>query len=62
MKLKVRKIEDAGITTDTPITKSLKGITLKSALRLILKELEMTYVIRDEVLPRLARMGLRTLR
>ena len=35
---------------DDPITRALDGITLASALRLILDELDLTYVIRDEVL------------
>ena len=32
------------------MTKTLRSITLRSALRLILKDLELTYVVRDEVL------------
>ena len=39
-----------GIGTDTPVTKNLKGITLRSALRLMLRELSLTYIIKDEVL------------
>ena len=39
------KIEDF-----TPITMSLKGVSLRSALKLMLKEADATYVIRDEVL------------
>ena len=45
-----KALEDFGIDTGTPITRSLKGITLRSALRLMLGELELTYVIKDEVL------------
>lgn len=45
-----RALEDVGIGSDTPITRNLKGITLRSALRLMLKELDLTYVIQDEVL------------
>jgi hypothetical protein len=45
-----KKLEEASISTDTPVTKSLKNVTLRSALRLILKDLELTYVVRDEVL------------
>jgi len=45
-----RALEDVGIGSDTPITRHLKGITLRSALRLMLKELDLTYIIRDEVL------------
>lgn len=39
-----------GIGTDTPVTRKLRGISLRSALNLMLKELDLTYVIRDEVL------------
>ena len=39
-----------GIDPSTPITKDLKGITLRSALKLILRELELAYVIQGEVL------------
>jgi uncharacterized membrane protein YgcG len=45
-----KTLTDAGLTIDTPVTKSLKGITLRSALRLLLKDLDLTYVVRDEVL------------
>mgnify|MGYP002623647870 CR=1 FL=1 len=45
-----RALEDVGIGSDTPITRNLKGITLRSALRLMLKEMDLTYVVRDEVL------------
>ena len=43
-------LEAASISTDTPITKNIKGISLRSALRLTLHELELTYIIQDEVL------------
>lgn len=45
-----RSLEDVGLTPDEPITKSLRGISLRSALRLILRDRHLTYVIRDEVL------------
>ncbi|HEY2413623.1 MAG TPA: VWA domain-containing protein, partial [Pirellulaceae bacterium] len=48
--LSLKKLEEASVSADTPVTKSLRSITLRSALRLILKELELTYVVRDEVL------------
>jgi hypothetical protein len=43
-------LEDAGVGSDVPIKKSLKGISLRSALRLTLRDLNLTYMIRDEVL------------
>ena len=48
--LSTKKLEEAGVNIDTPITKRLKGITLRSALRLMLGELELTYMIKDEVM------------
>ena len=45
-----KALEDAGIGTDTQITRTLKGVTLRSALKLMLKDLGLTYVIADEVL------------
>jgi hypothetical protein len=45
-----RALDDVGLGSDTPITVNLKGITLRSALKLMLKEQQLTYVIRDEVL------------
>ncbi|MGH7140902.1 MAG: hypothetical protein ACREHD_34665, partial [Pirellulales bacterium] len=43
-------LAEAGIGSDTPVTRTLKGITLRSALKLLLGELDLTYVIRNEVL------------
>lgn len=43
-------LAEAGIGSDTPVTRSIKGITLRSALKLLLGELDLTYVIRNEVL------------
>ncbi len=48
--LMTKKLEEAGASVDTPITKTLSGISLRSTLRLLLSELELTYVVRDEVL------------
>ncbi|MCH8921575.1 MAG: hypothetical protein IIA67_00325 [Planctomycetes bacterium] len=45
-----RALEEAGFGDDTPVTRNLKGISLRSALRLMLRDLELTYVIKDEVL------------
>jgi hypothetical protein len=50
MVLEVKTLNDLGITPETTITKSLKGITLRAALRLLLRDLGLTYVIRDDVL------------
>jgi len=45
-----RALDDVGIGTDTRVTKNLHGISLRSALRLMLREFDLTYVIQDEVL------------
>jgi hypothetical protein len=47
--LSAKKLEEASISLETPVTKSLHGITLRSALRLILKDLELSYLVQDEV-------------
>ena len=39
-----------GLGTDLLITRQLKGISLRSALRLTLRDFDLTYVVQDEVL------------
>src|SRR5439155_3528294 len=48
--LKTKKLEEASVSADTPVTKQLHGISLRSVLNLILEDLELTYVVKDEVL------------
>lgn len=43
-------LEDLGISADDPIDVELRNISLRSALRIMLKQLDLTYVIADEVL------------
>jgi hypothetical protein len=43
-------LEEIGIGPDEPINTSLHGISLRSALRHMLKQLQLTYIIQDEVL------------
>ncbi len=43
-------LDAEGITPDTPVSLQLSGITLRSALRIMLKQLGLTYVIQNEVL------------
>lgn len=45
-----KKIEDAGVQPDQPVTRNLKQISLRSALRLLLSDLNLTYMVKDEVL------------
>jgi hypothetical protein len=50
IQLDTRALNEMGISSDTQVTKNLKGISLRSALRLLTADLGLTYVIRDEVL------------
>jgi hypothetical protein len=50
IQLDKKALDDAGIGTDTPITRNLRGITLKSALRLMLREYNMASVVTNQVL------------
>ncbi|TWT47676.1 VWA domain-containing protein [Botrimarina hoheduenensis] len=43
-------LDDAGIGPDEPVSVNLRNISLRSALRLMLKPLELTYIVSDEVL------------
>ena len=45
-----KALSDVGIGADTPITATLKGISLRAALRLVLRAAALTYIIQDEVL------------
>lgn len=50
IQLDSKALEEGTSNSETPITRSIKGITLRSALKLLLSELDLTYVIRNEVL------------
>jgi len=50
IQLDKKALDDLGVSSDTPITISLQGVSLRSALRLLLKQHQLTYVIQDEVL------------
>lgn len=45
-----KALDDNGVAHDTPITRNLKAVPLRSALNLVLRELDLTYVVRDDVL------------
>ena len=45
-----RALEANGCGTDTPVSVSVRGITLHSALSLVLRAHNLTWMIRDEVL------------
>ena len=50
IQLDCRALEEVGIPSDTPITKALGGVSLRSCLRLMLRDLDLTYTVADEVL------------
>ncbi len=45
-----RALEDAGVGSDTPITRTVSNVTLKVGLKLLLDDLDLTYVVQDGVL------------
>ncbi|MFM7136592.1 MAG: hypothetical protein ACKO1M_05930, partial [Planctomycetota bacterium] len=45
-----RALEDLGLDLDTPITQSLSGVSLRSALKRMLGPIDLAYIIKDEVL------------
>ena len=50
MVLAHKKLEEASVSPDTPVTKKLEDLSLESILRLVLSDLELTFTIRNEVL------------
>ena len=46
----LRGLEDVNIGSDVPITRTLSGISLRSALDLVLRDLDLTWTIYSEVL------------
>ncbi|HXT59526.1 MAG TPA: hypothetical protein VN699_12875 [Pirellulales bacterium] len=50
MRIDRKAFQREGINADAPVTCMLRGVTLKAALKRLLDELELTYVIRNEVL------------
>lgn len=50
VRLDLRALSDLGVTPDTPITFKLSGISAKSALNLLLSDLSLATMVRDEVL------------
>ncbi|QEG40389.1 hypothetical protein [Roseimaritima ulvae] len=45
-----RSLEEIGLSRDVPITLNVKNISLRSCLRLMLSNLDLTYILKDEVL------------
>lgn len=45
-----KALDEAGFDLETPLTKSISGVSLRSALHLILGDMDLTYLIKDDVL------------
>jgi len=45
-----KALSDVGIGTDTAVTKKIKAVPLRSALKLVLRELDLTFTVHDGVL------------
>jgi hypothetical protein len=60
----IRALNEKGISLDLPMTQKLEGISLKSALNIVLDQAKLTYVIKNEVLtvttPERARGGMQS--
>src|SRR5689334_20058166 len=50
IQLDLKALEDASIAADVPITQKVSDVSLRSALRLMLGAIDLTYVVKDEVL------------
>ncbi len=50
IQLDQRALDEVGIPPDTPITMCLTGVSLESALNLILRQHDLTWIVWDEVL------------
>lgn len=50
IQIDTRALEDVNMGLDIPATRSLRNVTLRSALNLILGDLDLTWIIQDEVL------------
>jgi len=48
--IKAKKLEEAGVNVDTPITRRLASVPLESILDLILDELDLDFTIRNHVI------------
>jgi hypothetical protein len=50
IELDIRALEDAGVGADTPVTLRVKDVKLRTALKLLLDEYDLAYLIRDDVM------------
>ena len=45
-----RLFDEAGVKYDTPVTLKLKAVTVRTVLKMVLRDLGLTYVIKDEMI------------
>jgi hypothetical protein len=50
IQLDTKALTSANVALDTPITRRMMAVTLRSALRMVLRDLDLAYVLEDEVL------------
>jgi hypothetical protein len=50
IEIDAKALDNIGLSTDILVTRNLKGVTLGSALRIVLREMSLAYIIADEVL------------
>lgn len=50
MLVDARALEESGLTVDTPVSIALHRVSLRSFLRLMLRDLDLTYLVKDEVM------------
>lgn len=50
IQIDTKALQDEAVDTSVPVTRSLKGLKFRSALQMILRDLNLAYVIRNEVL------------
>jgi len=50
VEIDTKALEDAGLDLDTPVTQNSSNISLRSALRRLLNNVDLAYIVKDEVL------------
>ena len=50
IQIDAKALDGVGVSSDTPVTIHVENISLAAALRHLLRNLDLTYMIRDEVL------------
>ena len=50
IQLDTKALEEAGVFIDSPVTAEMEGVSLRGGLRFLLRPLDLTYIVKDEVL------------